>query len=362
MRVGIHKFAENSVASFERKYEQILTFNNIHSSFLHVNQADFWHELKEIDVFISRWIDTSDHEQIGHTILPVVEQIDTIKCLPNYRNYWPYDDKIRQYYLLRQHNFPVIDTYVFWNKKSALDWIETAPLPTVFKLKGGASSSNVLLIKSRRQGKKLIRKMFGSGVKSGKLPTSGHVKFKQFDWWKTIRHQGGNLLKTIKGVEVNQRWQLHKNYVLFQHFLPGNTFDIRVAVIGGRAFAFRRMNRENDFRASGSGNADFDHEAIDLNCIRIALDVSRKMKFHTMSYDFLYGKDNQPLISEMSYTFVDNYIFRCPGYWDETLSFHEGHYWPQYLQLADMLNQPDLRQPDIGIEEESIKQRFQRIV
>ena len=361
MQIGIHTFAENKIAPFERRYEQILSFNEIQSTFLHINQADFWDKLNEVDVFISRWIDTSDHEQIGHTVLPIIDTMDAITCLPSYSNFWPYDDKIRQYYLLKQHGFPVIETYVFWDKKSALNWIETASLPTVFKLKGGAGSSNVVLIKTRSQGRRLIRIMFGSGVKSGKLPTSGHVKFKQFDWWKTIRRMGGNFLKTLKGIEVDQRWQLHKNYALFQRFLPGNTFDVRVAVIGGRAFAFRRMNRENDFRASGSGNADFDTASIDLQCVRIALDVTKKLKYHTMSYDFLYGKDNKPLISEMSYTFVDNYIFRCPGYWDDQLEFHEGRYWPQYLQLMDLLDKPDLLQPDMAIEETSIRQRFQRL-
>ena len=362
MKFGIHKFAEASISPFEKRYEQILSFNGIQSTFLHANQADFWDKLAELDVFISRWIDTSDHEQIGHTILPIIDRMDSLTCLPDYASFWPYDDKIRQYYLLKQHGFPVIETYIFWDKETALAWIETAPLPTVFKLKGGAGSSNVVLIKSRSQGKRLIRTMFGSGVKSGKLPTSDHVKFKQFNWRKTIRRLGGDFLRTIKGIEVNQRWQLHKNYALFQRFLPGNTFDVRVTVIGGRAFAFRRMNRENDFRASGSGNADLNPTSIDLQCVRIALDVSKKLKYHTMSYDFLYGKDNQPLISEMSYTFVDNYIFRCQGYWDDTLNFHEGHFWPQYLQLMDLLDRPDLRQPDMVIEEVSIKQRFQKLV
>ena len=361
MNVGIHKYASNRIASFESKYHEILAFNDIPSVYLHIDQSDFWDEIKKVDLFISRWIDTSDHDQIGHTVLPIVEQSGTI-CFPSYNNYWSYDDKIRQYYLLKQQGFPVIETYIFWNKQHALDWIASSSMPTVFKLRGGASSSNVILVKSRSQGVKLIKRMFGSGVKSGKLPTSGHVKFKQFDFQKTIRHLGGNFLKKMKGVDVDTRWQLHKNYALFQRFLPGNTYDVRVTVIGGRAFAFRRMNRENDFRASGSGNVDFSMESIDTKCIEIAQEVSRRLNFHTMSYDFLYSNGDEPLISEMSYTFVDKFIFECPGYWDGALNFHEGHFWPQYFQLMDMLNQPDLRQPDITVREKSMGERFKRIM
>ena len=44
-----------------------------------------------------------------------------------------------------------------------------------------------------------------------------------------------------------------KDYVYFQKFLPNNKYDIRIVVIGDRAFGFIRYNRENDFRASGSG-------------------------------------------------------------------------------------------------------------
>ena len=362
MNVGIHKFSRDTVYDFEKIYREILTFNNIPNIYLHISQPDFWEKLKETDLFISRWIDISNHDQLGHTLLPIIESAQITKCFPTYHNYWSYDDKIRQYYLLRQHGFPVIETYVFWNKSNALEWIDTASLPTVFKLKGGASSNNVVLIKSRDQGKRFIKKMFGSGVKSGKLPTRGHVKFADFDLQKIVRHWAGNLLKTINGIDVNDRWQLHKNYALFQRFLPGNTFDTRVVVNGNRIQAFRRFNRENDFRASGSGKIDLNPEAVDTRCLQIALNVSKKLNYQTMGYDFLYDEENNPLISEMSYTYGTKTLPRCPGYWDENLSFHEGNYWPQYFQLMHLLDRPDLEQPNIIIEEENVSQRFQRVM
>ena len=362
MNVGIHQFSSTVIYDFERKYQEILAYNGVQNTFLHVSQPDFWDRLKETTLFIGRWIDISDHDQLAHTLLPVIENTHLTECFPTYHNFWSYDDKIRQYYLLRQHGFPVIETYIFWDKQSALNWIETVSLPIVFKLKGGASSSNVVLVKSQRQGVKLVKEMFGSGVKSGKLPTKGNVKFKQFNLRKTIRHWGGNLLKTMSGVEVNVRWRLHKNYALFQHFLPGNTFDVRVTVIGGRAFAFRRFNRENDFRASGSGKIDFEPDKVDTRCISIALNVSEKLKFHTMCYDFLYDNTDNPLISEMSYTFVDKFIHACPGYWDKDLNFHSGNYWPQYLQLVDLLKMPDLKQPDIKIAEEGLAEKLGHLI
>ena len=362
MNVGIHKFSSTKIFDFEKIYQQILDYNNIENSLIHISEPDFWTRIEKLDLFISRWIDISDHEQMGHTLLPIINQEMGIKCLPDYRTFWPYDDKIKEYYLLKQHGFPVIDTHVFWDKPSALLWLETTSLPTVFKLRGGASSSNVVLVKSKSHGKKLINKMFGTGVKSGKLPGSGQVRFKDFSIRKTVQHWGGNILKTFGGEDTNQRWQLHKNYALFQKFLPGNTFDVRVVVIGERVFAFRRFNRENDFRASGSGKTDLNHEAIDIRCVQTALDVSQRFKFQTMGYDFLYDKSDNPLISEMSYTYSTKTLPRCPGYWDKDLKFHEGNYWPQFLQLVDALQLPDLKQPTIVLDKPSTRQKFNEYV
>ena len=64
-----------------------------------------------------------------------------------------------------------------------------------------------------------------------------------------------------------------------------------------------------------------------------------------MAYDFLYDKDRNPWFCEISYSFVDTAVERCPGYWDTDLDWHEGHWWPQYFQLMDALDVPDLKQP-----------------
>ena len=56
-----------------------------------------------------------------------------------------------------------------------------------------------------------------------------------------------------------------------------------------------------------------------------------------MAYDFLYDEQRNPFISEISYCFVDWIVQSCPGFWDENLTWHNGHNWPQYYQLSDFL-------------------------
>ena len=64
------------------------------------------------------------------------------------------------------------------------------------------------------------------------------------------------------GESFPRRFELQRDYLLVQEFLPGNGFDTRITVIGNRAFGFRRFNRPDDFRASGSGRIDWNPAAI----------------------------------------------------------------------------------------------------
>jgi len=342
MLVTIHKDRYGRFDSFCEIYEKILAHNNIPSIRVDINDADFWEKVKSSDLFIYRWIQWDDHIQIGKNIMPVIENDMGIKCHPDQKTAWHYDDKIKQYYILKQHGYPVIESWAFYDKKKALEWLATVTeYPLVFKLKGGAASSNVMLAKNKGSATRLINKMFGSGVVN--FGFLGTTRAKDFKLKKFVRHTAGNLARRFRDEDAEPYWQLNKNYVLFQQFLPGNKFDTRVLVIGGRALCFRRMVRKNDFRASGSGMIDFDHTKIDTRCVEIALRVSRELQFQSMAYDFLFDKDGNPLIVEISYTSIDTVVYNCEGYWDEDLKFHEGHNWMQYFHLVDLLNDPTLK-------------------
>jgi len=275
-----------------------------------------------------------------------VENQMGITCLPNMRTCWSYDDKIREYYLLKHYGFPIIPFWIFWDQKLSLEWLESTPLPVVFKLKGGAGSANVVLVDSRSLGKKLIRRMFRKGMKPWAIPF-GIVPWRDVDLKLFARRWGGSLIRRINPASTWPGWELQKNYVIFQKFLPNNVYDTRVTVIGDRAFAFRRFNRASDFRASGSGKIDHDINKIDMKFITKAFEVSKAIDFQSMAYDFLYDENGDAALCEISYTYVDFVVRDCPGYWDSSLNWHEGHFWPQYCQLADTLKMPDLRQPEM---------------
>lgn len=348
MKVGIYnQHLGGFHQGYLEKYEKILKHNGIECIWLEASAPDFWQEISNLNLFIFQWEHYDGPRQIAKTIIPIIEYQMRVPCFPDWSTSWHFDDKIRQYYLLKYHGFPITETNVFWKKEEALKWLESAQMPVVFKLKVGAGSTNVILVRNRRTAKKLIMKMFGKGVKPGRILDKNSLFIKHYNPYRQIRRFLGNSIRKFYGEYEAFYWQIDKGYIMFQKFLPDNSFDTRVSVIGERAFAFRRFNRENDFRASGSGIIDYDTSKIDLRSIEIAFSISKKLGFQSMAYDFLFNESNDLEICEISYTYVDKAVFDCPGYWDKNMEWHEGHFWPQYLQLVDALNLPDLKQPVI---------------
>ena len=346
MLVGINKNTYKGYSDYIHRFETILDYNGIEHIRLDANDSDFWEQVSKLDLFIYWWGHPYNERQKALTLIPIVENELKVRCLPNMRTCWMYDDKIRQYYLLNQHGFPIAPCRIFWDRKKALDWLKNVQLPVVFKLKGGAGSTNVILVESKALGRKLIRKMFRSGMKSGQV-LWGTARWKDFDLKMTIRRLGGAVLRRLNPFCTLPGWEHHKNYILFQQFLPNNDYDTRVTVIGDRAFAFRRLNRPNDFRSSGSGRIEHGIDEIDMKFVAKAFEISKAMNFQSMAYDWLYDENGDVGFCEISYGYLDTAIYDCPGYWDSSLNWHEGHFWPQYCLLVDALKRPDLEQPEI---------------
>ncbi len=262
-----------------------------------------------------------------------------IKVFPCDTNYWHFDDKIAQKYLFESLKIPACRTWVFYDHKQALEWAAAATYPKIFKLRRGAGSSNVSMITSSKQACKIIDKMFAGGLKSTPTLLQDYktklYKHKQRrDWLEVFKR----LPSTMANIAFMQDWiPREKGYAYFQDFLPDNSHDTRVTVIGRRAFAFRRFTRPGDFRASGSGHLDWNPELIDKRCIELAFDVASKTGAQCLALDIVYDSDRRPIVLEVCYAFMPTAVYECPGYWDQALSFHEGHVWPQDAIITDII-------------------------
>ncbi|GGB72078.1 hypothetical protein GCM10007424_10080 [Flavobacterium suaedae] len=266
---------------------------------------------------------------IARQILFSLEQTG-FKVFPDFRTSWHFDDKVGQKYLLERLGAPFVPSHVFVNKKEALNWVSTTNYPKVFKLKGGAGSQNVLLVNSREQAKKIVKKAFSSGFSN--YNAWGSLKERTRMW----RSGKASIFDVIKGIarvvkppEFAKGLGVEYGYVYFQDFIPNNDSDTRIIVIDGKAFALKRYVRENDFRASGSGFLGFDKKLFNEDCIALAFKLTKGLNAQCVAYDFIFDSNKQPLLVEISYGFSPDAYDVCPGYWDESLRWFEGEFNPQ---------------------------------
>lgn len=338
MKLAIHETRINGF--FSDRWIKYCLKNDIPYKIVDCYSTNIIDDLRDCDGLL--WHYSHSHPidyQIAFSILRSLHASGK-KTFPNVNSCWHFDDKVAQKYLLESIKAPIIKSWVYFTKKESLEAISHMSYPKVFKLKGGAGSSNVKLILNKVQAKKYINKAFGQG-------------FRQFDRITLFRDAISNFrqnkisLKKL-GLEfgkifVNSDYEKVKGnengYLYFQDFIPNNEFDIRLIVIGTRAFAIKRMVRENDFRASGSGKILYKKENFDERCVRIAFKTSKILETNCLTYDFLFNESNQPLIAEISYGFFQSGYDECPGYWDSELNWHEGKFIPQNWMIDDLINE-----------------------
>ena len=344
MKIGLLLNSNNRLNSQSEKYKEILLQKNIPFVIIDPNSISFPGELEKCSHLLFQHTQGDTDMLIYDAIFNIAQNVYHIKCYPNYETFWPYENKIKEYYLLKSHNFPVIDSHVFWNHNHAVRFLQKTSFPLIAKLPKGAGSSNVILINSFREGMRITNQVFKKGVRPHRLKSKSNLASLSnvgiINYVKSMLKVKLIGLGIINDKTNHPEWQVQKDAILFQKYLPNNSFDTRITVIGKRAFAFRRFVRKDDFRASGSGNFNTEPEKIDPRCLEIAFNVSNKLNFNTMAYDFLFDEEEKPLISEISYCFVDWIVQSCPGYWDENLNWHGGHLWPQQCQLEDFLQTP----------------------
>jgi glutathione synthase/RimK-type ligase-like ATP-grasp enzyme len=263
-----------------------------------------------------------------------------LKACPNFNANWHFDDKLAQKYLFEALNLPAAKAWAFYDSNKALEFAEICDLPIVAKLRRGAGSYNVRLLKTHAEVKKYVGMMFTKGFSPSPAPLAdARTKF------KVAASNGGiyGLYRRLKKaprffqvVAKNKKFSsTEKGYVYFLEFYRNNTSDIRVSVVGNRAWAFQRLTRENDFRASGSGKLDYDSKKIPEQIIKQSFEATRKLKMQCICFDWVRASDGKYSFVEISYGFVDDCVYRCEGFWDSELKWHKGHFYPSIAIAKD---------------------------
>lgn len=336
MKIAIHP-RDNS---FSERWIEYCNKNNVDYKIVDCYKSNIVEQLNDCDGLMWHW-DLNDYKAslIAKQITISLES-KPIHLFPDYSTSWHYNDKVGQKYLFESLNIPMIPTYIFYSKIEALDWINTTTFPKVVKLRNGAGSLNVRLVRNKHEAKKVIKKSFSKGFASSNKIASLKDKILHF-------RNDQNLSKFIAILKSVLRFALHKEdekyfskekgYVYVQDFIEGNEYDLRLVVVGNRCWAAARFNRDGDFRASGSGKVSFDNKYFSNSLIKLAFEITRKLDAQSIAYDFISSKGEYKLI-EISYAYPIGKSDQHPGYWDNKLNWYEGNVNAEYFIIKDFIN------------------------
>lgn len=285
------------------------------------------------------------YDLINNALLTVVEQYLDIPVFPDFATRWHFDDKLAESLIFKSKGINVPNNWIFFDEEQAYTWAKTAKFPIVFKLRKGAGSANVQLIKNKKECKKIISRMFNKGMSPRKIKIRLIVKKKGITGFlKAVRKSGFKRILSL--IKTSQAYPVERNYVYFQEYIPDCQFDYRVLIVGNKAYAFRRYVIKNDFRASGSGILDFDTQKIELEVIKAGFEVWKHLNAQCVALDFVKSTRGFVLL-EMSYAFVNTVKPVWPGYWDSNLKWHENQVNPLELMLESFLTHIEMNKRGI---------------
>lgn len=335
MRIAIHHVK----GSFSDRWVEYCENNKIDYKLVNAYDTDIIEQLSDCDGFMWHFHHASYKDNLFAKQLLYSLEMSGKEVFPNYKTCWHFDDKVGEKYLFESLNIEAAKAFVFYDKASAYSWAQKANYPIVFKLRGGAGASNVRLVRNLSEANKLIKRCFGRGFKS----IEGWERFKEK--YRLFRKGNARLKDLIYTSRLlfytpfNYRMlPIQKGYVYFQEFIPDCDSDIRVIITGDKAFAIKRMVRENDFRASGSGNIIYDKSEINEDCVKAAFSINEKIQSQSIAFDFITDSTGRLYVVEISYGYSMHGYDKCPGFWTKDLQWHEDSPTPQYWQIENLIS------------------------
>lgn len=295
--------------SFSKRWTELARRHDIEVVPVDVFSPDIISRIAACDAFMWR-CDPSAHPRLyAKRLLYAIEAGMDMPVFPSLKSSWHFEDKVGQYYFLAAAGILTPATHILWTRQQAEQFCRTATYPFVLKLAIGYQSTNVRLMRNSKDALFYVDQLFGGGVVS--------LGYRPAPRPRLMLRRLRDAAKVVEGHNPHgstAEAELQHGYFFAQEFLPGNEYDVRVTIIGNRAFAFRRFNRPGDFRASGSGRIDWDPAPIEEDAIRLAYEVARKMNAQTVAVDVL-RRGSEPVIVELTLTYASWAVRDCPGHW-----------------------------------------------
>jgi len=335
MKIAIH----NSKLTFSERWTNYCVQNGIEYKLVDCYKNDIIRQMSDCDALMWHHFQSNPKAVLfARQLLFALQQSGKV-VFPNFNTGWHFDDKLGQKYLLEAIGAPLVPSYIFYSRNEAIQFANNTHYPIVFKLRGGAGSENVRLIHNPSQAKSMINRAFKSGFSRYNAKERLKETNRKLQLGKaTYSNLFKVLLHLLSPPNYSKVMGRESGYVYFQDFVPNNDHDIRIIVISGKAFAIKRMVRNNDFRASGSGDILYDRDYFSEGTIKLAFDLTDKLKAQCIAYDFV-NDNGTPKLLEISYGFVAEGYDPCPGYWDDSLNWIPGKFDPYGWMVETVISE-----------------------
>lgn len=243
-----------------------------------------------------------------------IEKHLNIPIYPSFDETYIYENKNAMAYWLESHDIPHAKTRIFYDKNEAMNFLKLAEYPLVFKTKIGSAGVGVKFIKTKKQGKRIIKKVFS--------------KFKHFSrgyttWIKTKRFKPFNLFIP----KTNDKQYGH---IMFQEKLDIKN-EWRVIRIGESYFGHQKLLGSNN-KHSGSNLVGW--EAPPEKLLLFVKEICDIGNFNSMDVDIFETNDGSYYVNELqtifgSYNPSQMYIDGEPGRYkfiDDKWIFEKGYF------------------------------------
>src|SRR5690606_25942573 len=145
MKIAIH----HRPGSFSDRWIEYCKQQGIEYKIVNCYDSNIIEQLKDCDALMWHHHHGNVKDVIAADKILFALEHAGVKVFPDFKTSWHFDDKVAQKYLLEAIGAPMVPSYVFYDKKEAIEWANKTTYPKVFKLKGGAGSANVKLVRTK---------------------------------------------------------------------------------------------------------------------------------------------------------------------------------------------------------------------
>ncbi len=202
-------------------------------------------------------------EMFDERLWVLAKQMHQLVC-PTFEESFIYENKRRVHDWLDVNRIPHPETWVFFERATALAFAKQCPLPIVVKSTRGACASGVRIIRARRDALKITEQYFSHGV----VPDRGY------------------------------KWDAQRLCIIFQEYLP-NVDEWRMVRVGDSYFGYRK-EKTGDFHSGSHGWSWLDPGKALLDTLH---DVTERGGFTSMNIDIFRTADGQLLVNELQTVF-----------------------------------------------------------